>query len=321
MSTLTTARTGRVTLRRHRRALWTTAALLTLAMVATVVLRWWVAGSMDEARCFAGEPEACGEQLFGDWVTPQGFLGLALERSLFVLMAVPFLIGAFVAGPMVARELESGTYKLAWTQSATPARWLASKLLLAAGLAAVTATVLTAVFRFGRGPVRYHQNLSWADPGAYELMGPALGGYCLLGVAVGALVGLLVRRTVAAMATTAAVLGAVLLGFWSLRWELWPSLHASGQGSQLTGGLSGLPFDALLLRSGYVTADGRQLPYDACMQPEGETQCDPDTISWYAEYHPASHYWPVQLIETGIVLALAGLAVYAVFRVLRRHHA
>ncbi|MEQ4610956.1 hypothetical protein ABMX48_33425 [Streptomyces cavourensis] len=40
----------------------------------------------------------------------------------------------------------------------------------------------------------------------------------------------------------------------------------------------------------------------------------------YVHYHPASHYWPLQLVETGILLALAALALFAAFRVLRRLH-
>ncbi|MFI6103873.1 ABC transporter permease [Streptomyces sp. NPDC051310] len=319
MSAPTTARAGRVVVRQHRRALRVTLALLALAAAATAGLRLWVAGSMDEARCFAGEPEACGAQLFGDWVTPQGFLALALQWSLFALMAVPPLIGAFVAGPMLARELESGTHQVAWTQSVTPARWLAAKLLLAAALAAGTAAVLTAVFRLGRKPVFSHEHLGWADRGAYEAMGPALGAYCLLGVAVGALAGLLVRRTVAAMTTAAGVTGTLLLGIGTLRWELRPPVHVSGPGTDLSHGLAGLPFDAYLVGSGFTTTDGRRLPYDACLQPDTTTPCPPDVTGWYAEYHPATHFWPVQLLETGIVLALAGLAAYAAFRVLRRH--
>lgn len=42
--------------------------------------------------------------------------------------------------------------------------------------------------------------------------------------------------------------------------------------------------------------------------------------SQYLDYHPGSHFWPTQLIETGIVLALAALALFAAFRVLRARH-
>lgn len=37
--------------------------------------------------------------------------------------------------------------------------------------------------------------------------------------------------------------------------------------------------------------------------------------------HPASHYWPLQLVETGIVLALTALACWACFALLRRRTA
>jgi hypothetical protein len=34
-----------------------------------------------------------------------------------VLTVIPILIGALVGGPMVARELEAGTFRLSWTQA------------------------------------------------------------------------------------------------------------------------------------------------------------------------------------------------------------
>ena len=40
----------------------------------------------------------------------------------------PALIGMFWGAPLVARELETGTFRLAWTQSVTRTRWLAVKL-------------------------------------------------------------------------------------------------------------------------------------------------------------------------------------------------
>ena len=54
-----------------------------------------------------------------------------------LLMALaPALLGAFLGAPLVARELEAGTYRLAWTQSVSRRRWLASKLTLTVGAAA-----------------------------------------------------------------------------------------------------------------------------------------------------------------------------------------
>src|ERR1039458_4513058 len=44
-----------------------------------------------------------------------------------LLVCVPALIGMFWGAPLVAREFEAGTFRLAWTQGATRARWLAGK--------------------------------------------------------------------------------------------------------------------------------------------------------------------------------------------------
>ena len=48
------------------------------------------------------------------------------------LILLPALVGMFVGAPLLARELEHGTHRLAWTQSVTRRRWLLSKTLLLA---------------------------------------------------------------------------------------------------------------------------------------------------------------------------------------------
>ena len=45
-----------------------------------------------------------------------------------MLAVVPAVVGAFWGAPLVARELEAGTHRLAWTQSVTRGRWLATRL-------------------------------------------------------------------------------------------------------------------------------------------------------------------------------------------------
>ena len=56
--------------------------------------------------------------------------------SIVLLVLLPALIGMFWGAPLVARELETGTYRLAWTQSVTRTRWLAAKLAVV-GLASM----------------------------------------------------------------------------------------------------------------------------------------------------------------------------------------
>src|SRR4051794_10309307 len=62
------------------------------------------------------------------------------------LVGVPAVIGAFWGAPLVARELESGTHRLAWTQSVPRVRWLATKLAIAGAAAAVATGVFSLLF-------------------------------------------------------------------------------------------------------------------------------------------------------------------------------
>ena len=79
----------------------------------------------------------------------------------FVLQAVPALIGAFVGAPVLARELETGTFRYAWTQGFGRWRWTLAKLV-ALGVAVAAARrslqragllVLPAVLRRGQRAV------------------------------------------------------------------------------------------------------------------------------------------------------------------------
>src|SRR5262249_48023194 len=58
------------------------------------------------------------------------------------LSSLPLLVGAFIGAPLVARELDQGTYLLAWTQGVPRQRWLLTKLAMLTGLACLGFAVL-----------------------------------------------------------------------------------------------------------------------------------------------------------------------------------
>src|ERR1017187_5440767 len=60
---------------------------------------------------------------------------LRLWLSVLVVV-VPGLLGVFWGAPLVAGELESGSFRLAWTQDVSRVRWLAARLAVS-GLAAM----------------------------------------------------------------------------------------------------------------------------------------------------------------------------------------
>jgi hypothetical protein len=118
----------------------------------------------------------------------------------------------FWGAPLIAREIESGTYRLAWTQGVTRARWFVTKLLIVGGASMVAAGLLSWMFTW------------WSTP--YDAVGAdrfsstifdssyiAPIGYAAFAFALGVTAGVLWRRTVPAMATTLAVFIAVRLSF------------------------------------------------------------------------------------------------------------
>ena len=128
------------------------------------------------------------------------------------MLVVPALIGIFWGAPLIARELETGTHRLAWTQSVTRGRWLAVKLGLA-GLASVaTAGLLSLMVTWWSSPFD-RVGVDRLDPSMFGQRGIAPVGYAAFAFALGVTAGVLIRRTVPAMAVTLAVFAAVQAAF------------------------------------------------------------------------------------------------------------
>jgi ABC-2 family transporter protein len=123
-----------------------------------------------------------------------------------VLVVIPGIIGVFWGAPLIARELETGTYELAWTQSVPRRRWLAVKLGLI-GLASVAvAGLLSLMLTWWSSPLDRVN----ADPfSLFDQRGVVPLGYAAFAFALGVAAGLLLHRTQAAMAATLVVFVAV----------------------------------------------------------------------------------------------------------------
>jgi hypothetical protein len=155
-----------------------------------------------------------------DFGNHQAFLQHALD---ILAMVTPALLGIFWGAPLISRELETGTYRLAWTQSVSRSRWVVTKLAMGAGLTVAVAGVLTLTITW------WYRALDHVGANQYDLFDrrditPV--GYALFAFAAGALLGTLVRRVVPAMAATlAAYIGMrVAVGTW-LRPHLLPPSH------------------------------------------------------------------------------------------------
>lgn len=151
-----------------------------------------------------GDCNAVTATFLGYWHGVQAALGP-------VLLVLPALVGIFWGAPLIARELETGTFRLAWTQSLTRNRWLAVKLGLA-GLAAMAAAgLLSLMVTWWFSPLD-RVNLNQLSPGMFGERGIVPVGYAAFAFALGVTAGLLIRRTVPAMAVTLAGYAGARLG-------------------------------------------------------------------------------------------------------------
>ncbi|MGW7289784.1 ABC transporter permease [Streptomyces sp. NPDC054847] len=312
MSALTTSRPRLrgitwVVVHQHRRILSTAAALLAAAAAVTAGLRiaYGTSSYDDTGGLFTRFAYQGGLAAVADFLTNAALL-------------LPLLVAALVAGPVIGRELESGTYKLVWSQSLPPVRWFTAKVAVPAAAVAVTTVGVTVLFRVLWGPVSWDHRLGWYERQVFLVLGPTLLAYGLLAVAVGALAGLLVRRTLIAMSVAGLTTGTVMVVMAALWGRLWPSVTVERQNTDPN--VRG--YDEFILDRGLLTSTGERLPDSLCFEP-GYEACAArhDVTGVYQDHHPFSHLWPLQLVETGIVLALAAAAAYAAFRVFRRRHA
>jgi hypothetical protein len=140
--------------------------------------------------------------------------------SVVIILIAPAIIGIFWGAPLIARELEAGTFRLTWNQSVTRTRWLAVKLALI-GVAAMAVTeAFSLIQAWWAAPIGRAVGLGGSGSILDEtrfgvFVFPTHGitplGYAAFGFALGVTVGLLVRRAIPAMAITLAIFAAAQL--------------------------------------------------------------------------------------------------------------
>jgi hypothetical protein len=322
-----------VTWRQHRFALTGVAALLG----ALAVYVWIVGLQMHHAyaaatACHPVSSPACGELFIS-----ANQMNPVLANG-FPLLAVPALIGMFVGAPVLARELETGTFRYAWTQGFGRWRWTLAKLvMLAVAVAAATGAVSVLLSWYyqpyfaARNPAMSFSELSPLTQGLFPLRGIAFAAWTLAAFAIGALAGMLIRRVVPAMAATlAAYIGLAYAAAVFLREHYltlvvtdklntpvaaWITSQWFTKGGEFAFAANGVPAFNLFQRLCPPYAVGSKPPIgpEVCLAQHGYTL--------WTSYQPASRFWPFQWIEGGWLLALSVLLIAATIWLVRRRAA
>jgi len=114
---------------------------------------------------------------------------------------VPPLIGAFIGAPVLARELETGTFRFAWTQGFERWRWTLAKVVALAVVVTVAAGALSLLFSWYYQPylATGNQSLSLSEespfsPALFDLRGVSFAAWTLIAFAIAVLAGMLIRR-------------------------------------------------------------------------------------------------------------------------------
>ncbi|MEV5576127.1 hypothetical protein AB0L06_39365 [Spirillospora sp. NPDC052269] len=301
--------------RQHRFALGASALMLAVLAAGLILGGLAVRHDYDQRglnKCTSFALGSRCDQLGMDFSNHYGTLNLLL---IFLLM-LPAAIGAFVGGPLVARELETGTFRFAWTQGAGRTRWLVTKLaVLAVGLAVVSAAFSPA-YKFWNVPFDRVLPDSFGAYLPFEFSGLAFPSQTVLGFAAGVFMGVLARRVLIGIAGSFIItFGLSMLAVFVLRPHYMPARTTLGRIGHRDWGVD----------TSYVTPSGGAVSsaesHRLFVRFQADTLNRPNARfrDWMTahdyrivtHYQPAGRFWTFQLIEAGWMLALAAVLVAA----------
>ena len=314
-----------VTWRQHRMALVGVTVLLGgLALYLLIMGLKIHSGYASVTSCHPARSSACqlASNLFTNDYHPTA------QTLTGFLLAVPVLIGVFVGAPLLARELETGTFRFAWTQGCGRLRWVITKLALLAIVVTSASYMFSLLFSWYYQPW-FAEGLDGAlAPQLFDLRGVDFAAWTLLAFAIGAIAGVLIRRTVPAMAASIAAwvgLDFAINLFLRKHYQA-PLLTTSGTVwqnnwvlNQWYTGPGGAVASQQTIRN--VMAHAPQSVRYSNNPGVATAYLTARHYTQWASYQPESRYWHFQLIEGGWLLALSLILLAATVWLVRRRAA
>ena len=355
MTALTLAQPGSRTAPRPvpwRRMVWVTwrqhrgAMITILAVLGALAIFLWIMGLRVHhdwsawLACYQRTPNGC-QALDTSFNSTDWQIGNTL--NIFMNLG-PAVLGAFTGGPLLARELETGTFRYAWTQGIGRWRWTVAKLVLIGALIAGAAAAFSALFSWFFQPFLVEQ--PFLTPLAGSVFGNrpvTYAAWTLAAFTIGACAGMLIRRIVPAILLTLGVYTGLQLLTRLVLFKRYPvslvtsnSVVANGPSTMISDAspsadTANLPWRLSTWYTGRGGGPANMTEVNKVLALFPTNNAPKTTLSpaqafaqhgiteWW-RYIPVSRFWPMQFIEGGGVLVLSVLfAACAVWLV--RHRA
>jgi hypothetical protein len=318
-----------VTWRQHRPTLISVPALL-----GAVALFLWIAGLkihhdyMALTACHPLTSSAC-QALNSSFNSTDWTMGNTID---ILLQLAPALIGAFAGAPLLARELETGTFRYAWTQGFGRGRQTIAKLALLAVVITATAGAFSPVFTWFFQPFLAQESLNVLSASVFVTRGIAFAAWTLAAFTIGAFAGMLTRRILPAMAVTlGAYLGLDMLTWLVLR-PHYPLALVTSNPSLFNGNGPNSSSSPWMLSTWWTGSGGKPanqsvvnevlalFPHNGAprvKETPAQAFAQHGITQWW-RYMPVSRFWPMQFIEAGWLLALSVLLIAATVWLVRR---
>jgi ABC-2 family transporter protein len=243
-----------------------------------------------------------------------------------LLLVVPVMLGVFAGAPLIARELETGTFRFAWTQGCGRLRWALAKLVLLAVTLTAAAWAFSLLFSWYFHPFIADGQVSALLPLVFGLRGVAFAAWTLTAFTISAFAGAVIRRTIPAMAAS--------LGIWTvLALVTALSLRPHYQAPITITAATPPGNSAWVVATGYTGPGGRPVSmgrvFSLIQHAPARVQNSLDPDAWLSQHHylrwwayqPPSRFWAFQYIEGGWLLALSVVLIAATVWLVRRRAA
>ena len=278
-------------------------ATILSVLVSAIVISWIRAAGYD--RCLAEDSTGIAltglcHSSIGDW------LFRITRLSAAIVPVFPIVAGLLIGGPVVARELESGTARLAWSLSPSRLRWYAHRAIPALVIAAVGGLLIgltaDALVHLSSPSLDIDQTFA-----GFRQRGLLIGVQALLIASIALAVGSILGRSIPTFVLSLILFGGIGVAVDKIETQLLTNEALVTDSFAWNGG-------GLFLESRIRMPDGEVLTWEqmSLVHPEIlNNGYDPEVYRDVILYIPGTRYHEVERREALALTAIAGLFVLA----------